>query len=396
MIAAYCILTKDHFDVMKEISLNFYAPLSAKGFDIYVYDSSEDNRTEQLIKAWNQAGYNNIYYVDSRFTKTADEKLVAIYMGYGLRKDYDYIWNAKDRTMFSSNYLEKIVYDMQKAPDIILTGREDDSYFYTNPRFEDEYTDPVAFFKDFGATTTSWDAVIFNRNTMLKDIDWNIYEKTYKVGFSNPFNQTTVIFARLAELVKTKILIERPGEYDRLCSNLSGSGWVANTVDLWGVRWVSAINRLPSIYDEYKKHVIKVETMHKNIFGSHEQLMGLASKNYLNKDNFSSIRDYFFELSDVPVEYVDMIVEGKITEVAQILWDDYNRFFEQKDIDSIIWYHNANSWLRNELGQEVYETIQKYLDEYMNEKDISKKETFFESINSLSDAIETIREYYAM
>jgi len=393
MTAAYCILTKDHPDVMREISLNFYAPLLAKGFDIYIYDSSEDNRTEQLIKAWNQAGYNNIYYVDARFTKTGDEKLVAIYMGYGLQKEYDYIWSAKDRTMFSSDFLEKIVKGMQKSPDIILAGREDDSYFYTNPKFEDEYTDPVAFFRDFGATTTSWDATIINRNTILKDIDWNIYEKTYKVGYSNPFNQTTVIFARLAELDETKILIERPEEYDRLCSNLSGSSWAASTVDLWGVRWVSAINRLPSIYDNYKKHVIKVETMHKNIFGSHEQLMGLASKNYLNKDNYSSIRDYFFELSDVPVEYVDMIVDGKINEVARLLWSDYNRFYEQKDIANIIWYHKANTWLKNELGKETYNIILNYLDEYMQE-DIKKKEEYFEGINSLNDAIEKIQEYY--
>ena len=394
MNAAYCILTKDHPEVMKEISLNFYAPLTAKGFDIYIYDSSEDNRTEQLIKAWNQAGYKNIYYVDSRFTKTGDEKLVAIYMGYGLQKEYDYIWNAKDRTMFSSNFLEKVVNDMQESPDIILAGREDDSYFYSKPKFEDEYTDPVKFFKDFGATTTSWDAVIINRNTMLKDIDWDAYEKTYKVGYSNPFNQTTVIFARLAELDKAKVLIERPEEYDRLCSTLSGSSWAASTVDLWGVRWVSAINRLPSIYDDYKKHVIKVETMHKNVFGSHEQLMGLASKNYLNKDNFSSIRDYFFELSDVPVEYVDMIVEGKINEVAQLLWNDYNRFYEQKDIANIIWYHNANTWFKNELGKETYDNILKYLYEYMQEEDIKIKETYFESINSLDDAIKKINAYF--
>lgn len=36
MKAAYCVLTKDHPDVIKEISLNFYAPLINKGFDIYM------------------------------------------------------------------------------------------------------------------------------------------------------------------------------------------------------------------------------------------------------------------------------------------------------------------------------------------------------------------------
>lgn len=394
MNAAYCILTKDHPEVMKEISLNFYAPLTAKGFDIYVYDSSEDNKTEQLIKAWNQAGYNNIYYVDTRFTKTGDEKLVAIYMGYGLRKEYDYIWNSKDRMMFSSDFLDKIVHDMEKNPDVIFTGKESDSYYFSYERFEDEYMDPVAFFRDFGATSTSWDSVIFNWKTMLKNIDWEYYEKVYKVGYSNNFNQPTVLFSRLAELERPYIIIERPGHYDRVCSNQSESGWVSQTVDLWGLKWPAQINRLPSIYDKYKKHVIKVETTHICLFGSHGQLMGLANLGYLTKESFATIRGNFSELSDVPVQYVDMIVNGQINEVATILWEEYNRFFKQKDINNVIWYHIGNTWFKNELGKEIYDNMSKYFKEYMREKDINKKETYFEGINSLNDAIEKIQEHY--
>lgn len=394
MAAAFCILTKDHPEVMKEVSLNLYAALTARGFDIYVYDSSEDNRTETLINAWNQAGYNNIYYIDARFTKTGDEKLLAIYLGYGLKKEYDYIWNAKDRVMYSSDFLDRIVNDMSKNPDVILAGCEEDSYFFTYEKFKDEYTDPVEFFRDFGATTTSWDAIIFNRNTMLKDIDWNYYESEYKIGYSNNFNQPIVLFARLAELEQVKIIVERPEYKDRIFSNKSGSGWSDQTINIWGVKWPAAIDRLPHIYDEYKNHVIKVETMHVCVFGSHGHMIGLASHKYLTKENFDLIRDHFNELSDIPVEYVDMMVEDRIEDLAVKIWGDYNRFFEEKDIDNIIWYHFANEWLDSTLGKDIYEAMQVYFREYLYEQDSIKKESFFEGIDSLKSAIEKVKKYY--
>lgn len=348
-----------------------------------------------LVKAWNQLGYKNIYYVDARFTKTGDEKLIAIYMGYGLREDYDYIWNSKDRTMFSSEFLDRVIDDMSKNPDVILTARENDSYFFTSEKFEDEYTDPVTFFKDFGATTTAWDAIIFNRNTMFKGIDWDFYEREYKIGYSNPFNQPTVLFARLAELEKVHVIVERPKIHERLRSRLTGSEWVASTVDLWGIRWPEAINRLPSLYDDIKKHVIKVETTHINIFGTHGQLMGLVHNGYLNKDNFAKIREYFSELSDVPVAYVDMMIEGKINEVARIIWEDYIQFYREKSIQKIIWYHKSNRWMNSTLGEEVYECMNKYFDEYMYETSPERKKGYFDGIDSLESAIEKITLYYS-
>lgn len=394
MTAAFCILTKDHPDIVKEISLNFYAPLTAKGFDIYIYDSSEDDKTEKLIKAWSQAGYNNVYYVDARFTKTGDEKLVAIYMGYGLQKEYDYIWNAKDRVMYSSDFLDRIVADMSKSPDVIMAGLEEDSYFFSYKKFDDEYRNPVTFFRDFGATSTSWDSIIFNRNTMLKDIDWEKYEEKYQVGYSNPFNQPTVLFARLAEINNPYIIVERPQFYDRVFSNGTGSGWISQTVNLWGVKWPAAINRLPSIYDEYKKYIIKVETMHICVFGSHGQMMGLAMEGHLNKENFAIIKPYFHELSDIPVEYVEMMIDDKIEDLAVLLWNDYNRAYIEKDIDKIIWYHKANEWLTGTLGEDVYDDMKSYFKEYMHEQNPDKKKAYFDDINSLDEAIAKVKKYY--
>lgn len=394
MTAAYCVLTKDHPDVMKEISLNFYAPLIAKGFDIYVYDSSEDDSTRNLINAWNQAGYNNIYYVDARFTKTGDEKLIAIYMGIGLKKEYDYIWNAKDRVMFSSDFLDRVLEDMRKSPDVILTAREEDSYCFSYTKFDDEYTNPVSFFRDFGATSTSWESVIFNRKTMLSGIDWIEYEQKYKVGYSNPFNQPTVLFARLAEIDNPYIIVERPEEYEKLCSKKAGQSWLSQAVSLWGVKWPAAVGRLPDIYNEYKKHVIKVETMHTCVFGSHGQLMGLASNKYLNKENFELIRPYFHELSDIPVEYIELMIEDKIEELATILWNDYNRFYVEGDIEKIIWYHNANDWLSGIIGKVEYDNMQKYFEEYLHEGDEEIKNSFFKDIDSLDSAIEKVKKYY--
>lgn len=329
MTIAYCILTYNNSDVLLNASINYFEYFKELGIDVYIYDSSSDTKTYSLYEAWKLKGLDNIYYVDCRHISTADEKYWQIMQGYGLDKEYDFIWPNKDRIYISRSYAEEIIEALSKNPDVIISAKKNDTFIYGIPDMKESYNDPVEFFKYYGATSTSWNAVIFNRNSMLNNIDWEQYDKKYSINKDNPFNQTCLLFVQLSMLENCRIKVVRPKMNDRKVAASDGSGWVKDTVSLWGIRWPAAIRSLPSIYDEHKAYVIKSECMYPIVFGSVDHLIYLADNNWFNKELFSQIEEDFTNLSDIPHRQIEYIFQKDYKKLFNEILDEFQKAFNE-------------------------------------------------------------------
>lgn len=374
MNIAFCIVTKNHTDILLKCLVQYIEEMASRNIDIYIYDSSDDTKTMSLVLAWNANGFENIYWVDCRFTVSGNEKVPLIYSGFGLQKTYDYVWLSKDRIVLTGSFLDRILKAAQNAPDVIMTGNEDDSFFYNVPRFADEYRNPREFFRDFGATTTSWESVIVRTDTMLNGMDWDKYTKDYDIGPENSFNQVLFLFARLSEIKNPRIAIERASIPEKMFYTGAGNGWVHVTMDLWGHQWPEAIGRLPEIYNEYKAQVIKVETMHPSIFGSTDHMIELKMMGYLTKENFNPLRERFAQLSDIPAEHIDFILENNFAKLSNSVMEHFVKAMSEEDYFKAFWIHDTNSWMKSVFGETTYDELGGFFKQYQKEFRESKKE----------------------
>lgn len=393
MNTAFCIVTRNHGDVLLNTSPLYFASMLKHGFDIYIYDSSDDDMTKNLVLAWNARGYENVYWLDCRFTESGDEKVLLIYNQAGFQKHYDYVWLCKDRMVYSENYLTRLCQAMESKPDAILAADEEESYHYSIPRFADSYTNPVDFFRDFGATTTNWCSLLLRTETMLQDVDFDFYDKTYNINKSNPFQQTVFLFSRLADLTNCSIQIVRSMPNDVATYKEAGSGWLPQIVNLWGVMWPNAIRKLPTLYDSQKDHVIKTECMHSNLFASVAQLVGLEQAGYLTKENFELLREDWHKLSDIPISWVDLVLEKNLNKVCSLVVDALSSAFATENYETALWLFLSNPWLNQVFPEKDYPKVKKYMEAYQKETIGGKSSSLLRGVHSLQDLIRKASNY---
>ena len=60
---AYCIPTYNHPDTIRDVLEKSAALYKEYGIDIYIYDSSEERDTEDIVNEFIQCGYDNIFYI---------------------------------------------------------------------------------------------------------------------------------------------------------------------------------------------------------------------------------------------------------------------------------------------------------------------------------------------
>lgn len=390
MKIAYCILTYNHVDTLLRVSMENFELFERKGIDIYIYDSSTDTQTHSLYLAWLTKGITNLHYVDCKHIHSGDEKMFYVIQGYGLEEEYDYLWATKDRMFLSEKHVDDILEALNSYPDVVLAAKKNDSYFYEVPNMPEEFDEPVQFFRYFGATSTSWGSVIFNYQTMLKNIDWSVYDKKYGINGRNPFIQPCTLFWRLSELKKMSIKIIRPDDVGRLAYTISGSGWIKDTIQLWGVIWPNQIRKLPSIYDDFKDYVIKVETMHPLTLGSVQQLIYLRQNDWLTPETFEMIREDFTNLSDIPMKYIEYILNKEYNTLYNCLYNDFVKALKDKNYFKAMWIHNTAPLLNQFIGDDEYIALERMFKNYHYEMmDLGHSETFA----NVDDVIGAIRKF---
>ncbi len=383
---ACCFLTHNHPDVVKEILDRCLKVYADHEIDICMYDDSDDDATKNLVDEYISAGADNLYYVDIHEAVNGDHKHYLLMQGYGLPKDYDYIWPSKDRVCFESSYLDKVCAAVDEGHDVII-GNCEGSRWDVGARIlqQDVYTSPEEFYRRYASVSTNWEALIRKRETMFKPIPWDEYERKYNIGANCNFNQTITLFARLAEMSYCSMKICRYTYDERFISQKSHSGWGNMMFDLWIDRWVSANFSLPSNYDKYKSEAIKAETNLSELFGSVERFIYYKEDGLYNRSIFDKYNNIWSFVTEIPPEYLRMIADDDYAGAIKGTIDDFERCFVNHDFSRAWWMIAANTWFKTVYDEKTYWILVTYFNQFREDMMFFGTSSVFNGINSVQD-----------
>lgn len=382
---ACVFVTHNHSDVVEQVLPIFIDPYTEHGIDIYYYDSSQDNKTKEIVESYIAKGYHNLFYVDVRFTKSPDEKLACLYNGYGLQKDYDYIWNVKDRCFFVGKTLDEIVNECQKGYDVVFTVNEEDRWEIDIPKYKDVYHDPVEFFSHYGQLTTNWECLIRKKSTMIDPIEWSFYLDGDELKKDNGFLQVMTLFNRLAEMDDISIRVIHNGS-DKYYSMLTTSSWENIVFLQWIDFWVDMINGLPAIYDPYKLSIIQSETYLPVLFGSIDMLIHRSMEGTITREKFENYRAIWPLVSDIPPEYVDLVLENNLADLVVAITNNFVNALADHDYKTAYRIFINNKWLQ-QVYEEQYEKLEKSFEFYKHEMWEHGGSLLFKNVNTTDDLI---------
>ena len=382
---ACCFLTHDHPDVVKEILDRCLKVYEDHGVDICMYDDSDDDTTRTLVDEYISAGATNLYYVDIHEAINGDHKYYLLMQGYGLPKDYDYIWPSKDRVCFEFTYLDKVCEAIDEGHDVIIGNCELSRWDVGINVLQDVYTEPTEFYRKYSWVSTNWEALIRKRNTMLKPVNWGEYEKKYNIGASCPFNQTITLFARLSELESSSIKICRYEYEEIFISQKYHSAWGNVMFELWIDKWVSANFSLPAVYDKYKSEAIKAETNLDELFGSVERFILYKEDGLYNRAIFDKYKDIWPFVTEIPPEYLRMIADDDYSGAIKGTINDFEQCFVSRDFPKAWWIISANPWLNKVYNEKMYSVLVAYFNQYRKDMMRFGSSAVFDGINSIQN-----------
>ena len=166
---AICIPTYNRADVLQDTFSYELDACRELGIDVWVYDSSTDGKTRELMETLKD--YNNVYYVS--VDGSMDEKVLMIYQSYARAKEYDYLWVVGDSVGFSRDILVKIVDALETNPTMIIINHTDLQNLGNK-----DYDDAHAMFCELFWRSTLLGSVII-RADLYKDIDWIPYREKF-------------------------------------------------------------------------------------------------------------------------------------------------------------------------------------------------------------------------
>ncbi len=306
---AICVPTLNRSEIVDDVLKRSLHTYFVKDIDVYYLDSSEDNKTQEVVEFYQKKGYTNLYYKKVSSSYRGEEKLLMLFAQEDFVEEYQYIWPVKDRVYFSEKTIDRVYQDMEQNYDVILLGamppqgRPD---IYTKV-----YTNAALFYRDWAWQATSLDVVIYNVKSMLSDFSVAEFKERYQQDFNIFWCHIVLLFNKLAEKESVAIKLFRDIDLGVYNSLLGGSTWKKNTFKIWKDYWISVNLGLPSCYNEYKLSVIKEAASLPWIMGSIEELIQLQKIGALTKDNFDQVAVNWNMVSDIPLSTVMDIAYGR-------------------------------------------------------------------------------------
>lgn len=308
---ACCIATYNGHDTIKAVLSQVMELYQQYGVDIYVYDSSESRETEEIVEEIVNSGYLNLYYIRLKAGITFGEKILTIFSGYGLKRQYKYIWPIKNRSYVNEEMLKKIVSACEEEYDALFIGPEE-------VKESKEYTDAGLFYNDWGARATSLSVTLYNYASMLTNFDPKKFINKYYFDGRNDFEHYAVLFDELGkkEVIRVKVI---GGGLNDIPGSLSL--WTKEVFKIWADLWIKVSMALPDCYNDYKEIVIRRCTSWPWILGSNDQLIYYQQMGVLNPKVYENVKDIWSRISKVSLKELELIANGKFEELAELVVD---------------------------------------------------------------------------
>ena len=279
---AVLVPTYNREDVLKDTLSNCLETYNKFNFDVYVFDSSTNNKSYDIVKNL-QIKYSNLYYIRLCELTHLDCKYLEMIRGLHLKEDYEYIFPCGDANSLTDFALTRIMPYLEQGVDLI--NMSDSAQIIETT----EFNSANDYFNSKNFNIGLWGGAIFNKKTLLNmnDNDWNVaiakwfkleYEYLNYVGFWLD-RLSTVKNIRIVEPAMSK----NPKDVLRRSPYKSNSFWRWNAFDLIAIKYPKVYNNIPEIYT-----------------GKEEQIKNLLLDNfyeeyfyYLKRNNSFTIKDYY-------------------------------------------------------------------------------------------------------
>ncbi len=249
---ALCIPTYERQECVREFLYEYAEYYLRCGIDIYYYDSSPDNETFSVVSEFCKIT-QNVYYIPMPAEMHSNTKVFKIFQQYGLKKQYDFIWICNDAIRFSKKALTEIVERIDVGYDIVEVDPEDVEGLGLKV-----YEDFNLYLKECAWKLTLYGAAFLNSDTILRNINWQLYEASFLKKEVINFSHVSLYFNRIVEMKKFKALhIPIAGEEFKSSIYKRMSGWHRDSLFILCESWVNTIERLPDCYIEKSEAILK-------------------------------------------------------------------------------------------------------------------------------------------
>lgn len=207
--------------------------------DIYVYDSSNNDLTENIVNNYVNKGYDNLYYIRLDTKITLKEKVFSIYNFYGFKKQYKYLWLKNDVFSIRDTILNELKKYYNEKYDLVVINNKDREKLGVK-----KYTDVNKFFDDCAWRSTLFGAVIL-RIDLIKEVNLKDLERKYG---EIEFYYVGLYFESILN-IKDFNAIHIGTENGIFYSSLKkGSHWENKLFYVWCYCWQESIYMLPDVY----------------------------------------------------------------------------------------------------------------------------------------------------
>ena len=259
------------------------------GIDVYVYDSSDDDKTKYIVE-WYSKKYNNIKYVrwNGRYDGVSiDNKVIDAYKEFS--EKYDYVWLSRDGLVFNTICIFSLIKEyISKGIDVISINDSIRNFKFIRSGI---YEDIRLFFKDCFVEMNTLGLTIV-KSSFIKEVikneplNGNNYGLWQPVSFFVYASKHHVTSAVAIGAIFLPILKAEKSHF-----------WMKKIFYQWCDRWINYINYLPDYYNEYKRYVIKPKTFDFSPF-SLENIMMAKKEGCLKISDIFSHRKKISIVSD--------------------------------------------------------------------------------------------------
>lgn len=222
------------------------------GIDLYYYDSSPDDETEEVVQSWMRRFPNRIFYIRVPEDVHPNMKVYKIFQLDGIQKQYDFIWVCNDAIRFTEAAISRIMSSLDSRYDLIEVNARDVEQLGTRV-----YEDRNVYFKDCAWELSLFGAAILNTGAMLEGVDWVFYEEKYRKSELINFSHVSFYFNRFAEMEHFRALHLSFSSWEFSSSIYkSQPGWYRDAAYIYCESWISTLEDLPECY-KWKAEVIK-------------------------------------------------------------------------------------------------------------------------------------------
>ena len=235
-------------------------------FDVYIFDSSETQKSERVIKKL-QNTHKNLYYIRLCSYTHLDCKWLDMVRGKYLKDDYDYYYVCSDSNSLTEYSLQKFYPYLQKSYDIITLND------FAHIDKTTEYTDANEYFNSPNSNVGLWGGAIYNKRLFnLSDEEWNELIFKWFNKQDEYIGYVGFIFDRLSKLNDLKIVIPEMNVKPSMILHRSRykkySFWRFDALKLLAITYPKIYAKLPKIYTN-----------------KHEKLLDILRANF-NEDYF--------------------------------------------------------------------------------------------------------------